>query len=51
METKGNIDITPLIEYLEQFFVPSDNTAKYISKKNVLNMEYEFCYTMTDNME
>jgi len=51
IETKGNIDITPLIEYLEQFFVPSDNIAKYMGKKNVLNMEYEFYYSMTDGTE
>lgn len=48
IETKSDTDITQLVKYLERYFVPSDNTAKYSKEKNVLGLEYEYCYTITN---
>ncbi len=47
IETRSDADITPLLEYLEQYFAPATDTSKYAGKKNLLGMEYEYCYTIT----
>jgi hypothetical protein len=51
IETRSDMDITPLIEYLELLFAPADDTTKYAGENNALNMAYEFCYTMTEDIE
>ena len=47
IETRSDADITPLLEYLEQYFAPASDTSKYAGKKNLLGMEYAYCYTIT----
>ncbi|HPY98322.1 MAG TPA: hypothetical protein PLZ06_04680 [Clostridia bacterium] len=51
IETKKDTDITPLLEYLEQYFVPATDTSKCAGKKNALGRDYEYCYTIKSNAD
>jgi len=51
IETKKDTDITPLLEYLEQYFAPATDTSKYAGKKNALGRDYEYCYTIKSNAD
>jgi hypothetical protein len=51
IETKKDIDIRPFLEYIESLFAPADNAGEYADKNNILDIPYEFCYTMTKEME
>ncbi|HPY98783.1 MAG TPA: hypothetical protein PLZ06_07045, partial [Clostridia bacterium] len=50
IETRSDTDIAELIKYLKQYFAPSDEVASYSGSKNELGLEYEYCYTVTKNV-
>ncbi|HHT95992.1 MAG TPA: hypothetical protein P5064_04800 [Clostridia bacterium] len=48
---KDGMDISPLIEYLEQYFSPANDTAKHMGQLNKLDMEYKYCFTIKESVD
>ena len=51
IETRSDADIAPLIRYLEQYFAPATDVKKYEKEKNVLGLDYEYCYTIKEKAD
>ena len=51
MKTKGDVEISPLINFLKLYFAPSENAAEYAGSTNELGLAYEYSFTMKEIAE
>lgn len=51
IETNCDADMESLTRYLSQYFAPSDVAGEYTGLKNELGLNYEYCYTIKENVD
>ena len=51
IETRSDADMESLTRYLRQYFAPSDVASQYTGSINELGLEYEYCYTIMENVD
>ncbi|HXK72658.1 MAG TPA: hypothetical protein PLQ68_08115 [Clostridia bacterium] len=51
IETNCDADMESLTRYLRQYFAPSDVAGEYTGLKNELGLNYEYCYTIKENVD
>jgi hypothetical protein len=51
IETRSDADMESLTRYLRQYFAPSDVASQYAGSINELGLEYEYCYTIKENVD
>lgn len=51
IETRSDANMESLTRYLRKYFAPSDVASQYTGSINELGLEYEYCYTIMENVD